>query len=148
MSADELLTQPQASREDASNENMKTPHSTLYRYTAETVAAANRIPNSCVNEMAHKVGMERGEPVIVMLDSLIKYAEAYRIRFESALADDPILGDQWLAALTAAKGLLDGDGALAMKFGHTTDSKDNSACEQMFEDALNLAGFNRAELGI
>lgn len=128
---------------------MKTPHSTLYRYSAETIAAANRISVGVVNEQSHKLGMERGEPIIVMLDGLLKYAETYRERFEGNLADDQVLGDYWLDALKAVHGLLNGDGQVAMKLNRTTDSKDNGACEQVFSDALRIAGFDdRDALGI
>lgn len=125
---------------------MKTPHSTLYRYSAETVAAANRIPLGCVNEYSHKLGMERGEPIIVMLDCLLKYAEAHHVRYNSTLAEDHVLGDIWLSALKSVHGLLDGDGAVAMMLGRTTDSKDNGACESVFADCLRMAGFDREAL--
>ncbi len=50
---------------------------------------------------------------------------------------------------STAKGiraLLNGDGAIAMKKGITTDSKDNGAVEEMFWQAMNTAGFTEADL--
>lgn len=127
---------------------MKTPHSTLYRYSAETIAAANRIPVGVVNEQSHKLGMERGEPLIIMLDCLLKYAESYRLRNESDLADDMVMGEYWLDSLKAVHSLLNGDGQVAMHLGRTTGSKDNGACESVFADCLTMAGFDRNALGI
>lgn len=127
---------------------MKTPHSTLYRYTAETIASANRLGNGTVDEQSHKLGMERGEPLIIMLDCLLKYAEAYKIRNESLLADDMVMGDYWLDSLKAVHSLLNGDGEVAMRIGRTTDSKSNGACESVFADCLTMAGFDHNTLGI
>ncbi len=125
---------------------MKTPHSTLYRYSAEAVAAANRLPSGTVSEQAHKDGMLNGEPLIVMIDALLKYAEAYEIRFEAKLAEDYVLGPEWIMAAKAIRALLNGDGANAMKRNISTDSKDNGCLESMFWDALRFAGFEETDL--
>lgn len=127
---------------------MKTPHSTLFRYSAETIAHANRIAVGCVNEQSHKKGMELGEPLIVAMDCLLKYAEAYRIRFESGLANDYVLGPQWLDAIKGLKGLLDGDGAIALKNCISTDTKDNGALSGIFDDALRIAGYTEETAGL
>lgn len=141
------LTQPQARRVDASNKNMKTPHSTLYRYSAEAVAAANKLPLGTIAEQEHKDGMLNGEPLIVMMDCLIKYAEAYQISYESKLADDYVLGDEWLNAAKAVRGLLNGTGVIGMKEGRR-DSKDNGTVESMFWSALEMAGFTEETAGL
>jgi hypothetical protein len=120
---------------------MKTPHSTLFRYSAETIAHANRITVGVVNEQAHKQGMMEGEPLTVAMDCMLKYAEAYRERYEAGLAEDYVLGDCWRDAIKGLKGLLDGDGAIAMRRGITTDSKDNGALDSLYHDALRVAGF-------
>lgn len=125
---------------------MKTPHSTLYRYSAEAVTAANKIPLGCVNEKAHKDGMLNGEPLTIAMDCLVKYAEAYQIRFEQKLSEDYVLGPEWLKAATAIRALLNGDGAIALKNGITTDSKDNGCIEDMFWSALALAGFGQEDI--
>lgn len=125
---------------------MRTPHSTLYRYTAEAVAQANKLPVGTISEQSHKLGMEHGEPLLIMMDCLIKYAEAYRERFDGPLSDDYILGKDWLKAATAARGLLNGDGVVAWKKDRSTDSKDNGAIEGMFWDAMQMAGFKEEGL--
>lgn len=125
---------------------MRTPHSTLYRFTAEAISQANKIPVGTISEQSHKLGMEHGEPLLVMMDSLIKYAEAYRERFETPLAEDYFLGPQWLRAAAAVRALLNGDGVVAWKKDRSTDSKDNGAIEGMFWDAMNLAGFKEEDI--
>ena len=72
---------------------MKTPHSTLYRYTAETVAHANKLPAGTVSEQAHKLGMTAGEPLLIALDCLLKYAEAYKVRYESPASGPRLLAN-------------------------------------------------------
>jgi hypothetical protein len=120
---------------------MKTPHSTFYRYAAETVAHANRLKVGTVSEQAHKQGMTEGEPLIIAMDALLKYAEAYQIRFERPLFEDNVLSDPWLEAAKGIRALLNGDGAIALKRGITTDSKDNGCIESLFWDALRMAGY-------
>ena len=125
---------------------MKTPHSTLYRYTAETIAEANKLTPDTIAEHAHKRGMTTGEPLIVAMDALLKYAESYRVRFESALAEDGVLGQEWLDAAKGVRGLLNGDGAHALLFQHGNDSKDNGCVEAVFWAALRAAGFEEKDL--
>lgn len=125
---------------------MKTPHSTFYKYSAETIAQANTLPNGTVAEHAHKYGMENGEPLIVAMDCLLKYAEAYRQRFDSNLMDDYVLGPIWLDAAKGIRGLLNGDGVVAMKKDISTDTKDNGCVESMFWSALKLAGYEGKDI--
>lgn len=110
-------------------------------YQTETLAAAADIPQSTVNGQSHRIGMQRGEPIIVILDALLSYAKSYRYRYESALCDDHVLGVYWRDALQAVHGLLDGDGGEALRLGRTTDSKDNGACEKIYWAAMEAAGF-------
>ena len=124
----------------------RTPHSTQYRYAAETIAAANKLPIGTVQEGAHKLGMEYGEPLIVMMDCLVKYAEAYKDRNGQVLAADGVLGDLWLNAARSVRGLLNGDGVIAMRRNISTDTKDNGAIESMFWDGMGIAGYSEQDL--
>jgi hypothetical protein len=125
---------------------MKTPHSTQYRYTPETIAQANRLPAGTVAEHAHKYGMEQGEPLIVAMDAMLKYAQTYRRRFESPLAEDFVLGDYWKSAIVGLRNLLNGDGQVAMAKDITTDTKDNGCVEALFWDAMKAAGFKEGDI--
>jgi len=77
------------------------------------------------------------------MDCLLKYAEAYRLRFEGPLADDQYLGEYWLDTIKSLRKLLNGDGAIALRRNISTDTKDNGAVEGMFWDALHHAGFTQ-----
>jgi hypothetical protein len=112
-----------------------------FRYTYATTEAARKLNRGTVDEHAHLMGMRQGEPIIVMLDCLLQYALVYKVRYEGNLADDQVLGDYWLDALKAVRGLLNGDGAVAMHRGITTDSKSNGACEDVYWEARRVAGF-------
>jgi len=125
---------------------MKTPHSTFYRYTSEAIAHANKLPVGTVAEHAHKYGMENGEPLLVAMDCLLKYAQTYRHQFDSQLSDDSVLGVCWLDAAKGIRGLLNGNGVVAMAKDITTDTKDNGSIESMFWDALRAAGFEEKDL--
>lgn len=125
---------------------MRTPHSTFYRYTAETITHANKLGHGSVQEHAHKYGMENGEPLLVAMDCLLKYAQVYRRRMDAPLASDGVLSPHWLDALKGLRGLLNGDGVVAMAKDITTDTKDNGCMEALFWDAMRAAGYEEKDL--
>lgn len=125
---------------------MKTPHSTHYKYSSETINAANRLGVGTVDEHAHKSGMLAGEPLTVAMDCLLKYAQAYKERYESGLADDHVLGPLWLDSMKGLRGLLNGDGSEAMRLDITTDSKSNVALESVFWTAMAVAGYSDTDI--
>lgn len=114
---------------------------TKYTYQPETIAKVATLTPGTIAYQSHLLGMHSAEPLIVALDSMIRYAKAHKARFESPLADDYVLGPQWLDALKGLRGLLNGNGAVAHELGRTSDSKDNGACEAMFWAALEAAGY-------
>lgn len=117
-----------------------------YHYGQSTIRAAQRLPERTMSEQAHRLGMERGEPLIVAMDALTKYASAYKQRFENGLSEDYVLGPLWLDSIKGLRGLLNGDGAIAMQQNISTDRKDNGAVESMFWEAMKIAGFTEADL--
>lgn len=118
-----------------------------YSLQSETRDAIGRVPAGVVSGAAMRLGEQRGEPLLVALDGLLRYAHAYRARFEQPLNEDYVLGPEWLAAVKGLRGLLlNGDGAVAMELGRTTDSKDNGALESVFWAAMAVAGFEESDL--
>lgn len=120
-----------------------------YRYTLATIEACAKLDNGkirTVDQDAHEMGMRQGEPLIIMLDCLLQYALVYKVRFEGNLAEDQVLGAHWLEAIKNVKGLLNGDGVVAMQHEITTDSKSNGACEEVFWKAIKAAGFTEKNL--
>lgn len=124
---------------------MRTPHSTLYRYTAETISQANRLPVGSVEESRHKTGMELGEPIIIMMDCLIKYAEAYREEFGHEVSQNPILGPAWLECLQSMQDLINRQGVLEMKGKTKGESFDCDTMWNLYADAKRIAGFKPEE---
>lgn len=119
---------------------------TVWNYTPETVAATNKINPDVIEGASQRMGVNEGEPIIIMLDALLKYAKAYKALFEADLADDRALWDHWFDAIKGVRRLLNGDGAIAMQKGITTDSKSNGACEDVFWKALEAAGYKGKDL--
>jgi hypothetical protein len=112
----------------------------------------------------HCLGVNQGEPLLYAMDGLLRYAKAYQRAYglsqrlntwaglpagdpdARALADDYALGPQWLAAAKGLRGLLNGQGAVAMELGLSSDSKDNGVIEGIFWAALGAAGFKESDL--
>lgn len=112
----------------------------------ETRLALAKIPKGTVNEQSAILGINGGEPLLFAMDGLLRYAKAYEKRFGGKLASDGVLGDYWLDAIKGLKGLLNGDGVVALERGITTDSKDNGAIEDIFWAAIKAAGFSEEDL--
>lgn len=119
---------------------------TEWNYTLSTQEAAAKIGPGTVSEASHRSGMLNAEPLIVLMDGLLKYANCYAARFEAKLVNDYVLGPEWLAAAKGVRGLLNGDGAVAMNRRISTDSKDNGAVESVFWSAMEAAGFTESDL--
>jgi len=119
---------------------------TRYLFTNETQTELGKVPEGTVARAAQDIGIADAEPLLIGLDCLLRYAQCYAARFDSRLAADYVLGPEYLSALKGFRGLLNGDGAVAMLRGLSRDSKDNGACEAIFWQAMNAAGFTEADL--
>ena len=117
-----------------------------YVYQQETMKPFIKLKDKTVSHHSHQMGLAGHEPLIIALDSMIRYARAYRMRFEENLSDDYFLGDHYLETIRGLRNLLNGDGALAMEMGITTDTKDNGCVESMFWSAMEIAGFKESDL--
>ena len=112
----------------------------------ETVSAMLKLKRGTVAESSNYLGLSNGEPLLIAMDGLLRYAKAYARQYEGELKDDCVLGPQWLEAAKAIRALLNGDGAVAMERGITTDSKDNGVIESVFWAAMGIAGFTEQDL--
>ena len=119
---------------------------TVLALQPETIAEYDKLPIGTVSQQAHRLGINSNEPLIAAMDALLHYAKAYRKAFGGDLADDGVLGDFWLDAAKGVRGLLNGNGAVAMERNISTDSKDNGAVESMFWQAMAIAGFKEQDL--
>ena len=112
----------------------------------ETMAELGKVPRGTVSEQSMQRGEMLMEPLLIGMDGLLRYAKAYKARFESPLCDDGVLGPAWLKAAKGLRYLLNGDGAVAMERGYSTDSKDNGVIEAIFWHALAAAGYQESDL--
>ncbi len=112
----------------------------------ETAAAIEAVPSNFISGQAARRGVAAGEPLIVIMDGLLRYAKAHKARFGDPLAADYVLGPAWIKALCGARELLDGDGAAAHEQGVSTDSKDNGSLESVFWAAMQAAGFEESDI--
>ena len=124
---------------------------TSYNYQPETLTAFDKIPKGTVAHQTHCLGMNGTDPIIVILDSLIRYAKAHEANLGSKLSQDYFLGPCFLSALTSTRELLNGNGGVANEISASTnapcrDSKDNVACERMFWNAMEISGFTESDI--
>jgi hypothetical protein len=115
------------------------------RYQSETLGQLNRVPEGTVSKQSMNLGMANDEPLLVAMDAMLRYAKAYRKEYRSNLAEDGVLGIEYLQAINGLRGLLNGNGAVAMEKGITTDSKDNGALEAIFWYAIEAGGFTEED---
>lgn len=119
-----------------------------YRYRNQTEIILTEVPAGTVSRQSHLIGISECEPLIITMDSMIRYAEAYEKRFEQSLVDEPVLCEAFIEVIKGIRGLLNGDGAVAMERNITTDSKDNGAVEAMFWEAVHAAGLKESDLNL
>ncbi len=100
----------------------------------------------CRDYQSMILGYANGEPLLHILDGLLRYAKAYRVRFDGPLENDYVLGPAWLDTAKGVRALLNGDGAVAMERGITTDSKCNGVLEDIFWAAIKAAGFEEGDV--
>jgi hypothetical protein len=114
--------------------------------TKDALSKLTHTARGSVAAASMEYGRIRKEPLFYALDGMLRYAKAYRVRFEGPLAEDYVLGPEWLAVVQGLRGLLNGDGAVAMETGRSSDSKDNGVCEEIFWHAMKAAGFTEEDL--
>lgn len=116
-----------------------------YMYQDETLRAIAHLSRTCPGTLAEQ-DMHRGaadaEPVLVILDSAIRWIKAYRARFDSAPGSDYMARGEIFAILSGARALLNFDGACRMEGLRGTDSKDNGTLEALYWEACKLAGIS------
>lgn len=113
---------------------------TNYALQAATTAALTKLPSNSVSQAGAQLGVQHGEPVLVIADALLRYANAYAGHWGEPAANDANLRRHLLAMLKATKALLDYEGAVALELNVTTDSKDNGALWDILETAKTAAG--------
>lgn len=109
-------------------------------------ASQSKMKPGTIAWVSHALGAQQDEPLLFGLAGMVRYARAYEKAYESKLAEDGVLGVYFLDAIKGLRGLLNGDGAVAMERDITTDSKDNGTCEHLFWLAMEAAGFKESDL--
>lgn len=112
----------------------------------ETRNAMRKIPLGTVAEQSNLFGLSQNEPLTVAMDGMLRYAKAHHKRYGSKLENDYVLGPEWLKVATGLRGLLNGNGAVAMERDVSTDSKDNGVLEEVFWAAMKAAGFEEKDI--
>lgn len=108
----------------------------------ETWAAFEKVPGGTVAKQSAALGIEGQEPIVCAMDGMIRYAKTYAKRYDRKIGEDYVLGPEFASVIKGLRGLLNGDGAVAMETGRSTDSKDNGMVEAMYWTACELAGLD------
>ena len=109
---------------------------------AETWEETQKVTGGTVAHEAMERGIGDGEPLLYAMNGMLRYAKAYRLRFDSPLSEDYVLGPAWFQVVSGLRRLLNGDGAVAMERGISTDSKDNRVIEAIYWHACKAAGID------
>lgn len=119
---------------------------TIYHYTAITLSHANALEDrswrpsgmqACdkvaTAAMSHAVRL--GHPLLVMADALVQLAHVHVDKFDSPIAEDYVLGPEWLKAVEAVGQMLNGD------YGPI----DAGTVSSILQEARGIAGFGESE---
>jgi len=124
-----------------------TPEVFAGSYQPETQEAMRKLSAMCprtVAESCAKWGMQNADPLLLMMDSVIRYAKAYRARFDQTMGEDHMARDEIAGILKGIRGLLNFDGGVKMEADGRTlpDSKDNGMLEDLYWKACEIAGID------
>ena len=119
----------------------------------ETLAAMEHLLATCPGTVAARdarAGWDAAEPLLVMMDSVIRLAKAYRARFDQPIVDDYMACPEISSILSGIRGLLNFDGGHKMEVDARdpsprptiTDSKDNGMLESLYWTACEIAGID------
>jgi len=117
---------------------------TTYQYQPETIelsAKLYKLGSKSVASFEQQAGIKNHEPLIVILDSCLRYAKAHRVRFEDPVSEDYVLGPAFKQVLEGVEQLLNGLGAVSAESGLNVDSKDNGVCSDILKKCHELGGF-------
>ncbi len=118
----------------------------MNRLQQESIKQSKVLKCNTIAYQSYKLGLVYKEPLLYAMDGMLRYAKAYKKHFENNLANDSVLGENWLSAVKGLRGLLNGNGVVAMEKDITTDSKDNGLIEGIFWDAIKVAGFTEGDI--
>lgn len=108
----------------------------------QTVTEIAKLTPGTVAEASMTLGVREHEPLLIAMDAMLRYAVAYEKAYESKLGTDGVLGDEWFSAVAGIRGLLNGQGAVAMERDISTDSKDNGVIESIYWLACAATGID------
>lgn len=131
--------------------------SARWTWTDETAAAFEHLATTSPRAVAARdalISIQNAEPVLVMLDAAIKWAKAYRARFERPVSEDSMAAQEIGAILAGARALHNFDGAKKMERdarnldapSDWTDSKENGMLESLYWTACEIAGIDGNDL--
>jgi len=118
------------------------------QYQEETIQAYRKLTEGTQAWENHQHGLMWEEPCIVLIDSLLKYARAYRKRYGRPLRDEAQLKEIWLKVAVNVRRLFEYQGAVSMEWSINTgaDSKDNGCLEEVFWRAMEEAGLTEDDI--
>lgn len=119
----------------------------IYHYQPETLAAIDRLYTIAANTVAMddmQFGFATNEPLLVMLDSAIRYARAYQTYYGSTLNTDYVLGPAFLSSVDNIRTLLNSIGGSGMET-RGRGSFDGGTLDGLACKALELAGYNEGD---
>lgn len=125
---------------------MKLPHILRYHLQPETIQAHEPIPSGTVMEQRAELGWNYGEPLLVLFDALLSYAKSYESTRGQKLAEDQYAKPEFASLLSGAHGMLNFNGGVANARNLTSDSKDNTALDNLYRVACEAAGFDPENL--
>lgn len=115
-----------------------------FKYNAqpETLDELGKLTPNTVSHQSAWIGYNHGEPLLVAMDAMLRYAKAYATANESLIGGDGFASDPFKQAIQGIRALLNMDGGVAFERDRNTDSKDNGVIEALYWHACREAGID------
>ncbi len=93
----------------------------------------------------HNIGQDKGEPLYIMADCLIRWAKAFKKHNDDLLCRDWYSLEQFKSIASGILALGNCQGIIALE-KNLRDSKDNSVLDHLIIKACELAGITKEDL--
>lgn len=117
-----------------------------YFYHPKVAELISKLNPSTISGAGAIYGHNKCEPLLVMIDSAIKWAESYYITYKVKIVSDNIQGEQLKNILKACKILSEFDSPLNADYDLTFDPKDDGTIYDLIVFAAALGGFELEDI--
>lgn len=117
-------------------------HFNYMKLEKEITDIIGKLDNNSCSDQEMILGIRNDEPILIIVNSLLRYCKAHTKRYECLIGDDSYSCRYVKKIIDGVDGLLSCNGGVAMEKGLSLDSKDNGKISKMLRLIKDQHGFD------